>query len=263
MALPPLSTAALRVVHLAGQALAGLGELVLPILCAACGEPTRSADPFCETCALSVEAVETPCPRCALPLPPPPGVAPLAPLPPPRPTPTCLGCLAAPPPWTEARAPLAFAGSLAIAVRRFKLHPQPALAHPLGDLLAPSLARFALAHALVPVPLHPARLRAREFNQASLLCRAARRRARSPVPVEELLDRVRDTPPQLGQSAKERRANLRQAFAVAPRARVAGRHLVVVDDVITTGATAAACTAALLAAGAARVDVLALARTLP
>ena len=257
MRFPPTLT------RLARNALAGLTELLLPPLCAACSAPTTAAQHFCDTCALSVEAVDLPCPRCALPLPPPPGIPPFAPLPPPRPPTPCLACLAAPPQWTSARVPLAFAGSLAIAVRRFKLDRQPALAHPLGDLLAPSLAACAGADAFVPVPLHPLRLRAREFNQASLLCRAARRRARSPVPVEELLDRVRDTPPQLGLSAKERRANLRHAFAVPRPARAAGRHLVLVDDVITTGATAAACTAALLAAGARRVDVLALARTLP
>jgi ComF family protein len=161
---------------------------------------------------------------------------------------------------------MAFAGSLSVAVRRWKLGREPALTRPLAELLAPSLAKIAQAgqvDALVPVPLHPRRLREREFNQASLLARAARRLAGSRVPVEELLDRRLDTPPQHHLPAGERRANVRRAFVVPRPAAVKGRRIVLVDDVVTTGATVDACTRALLAARAARVDVLALARTLP
>jgi ComF family protein len=161
--------------------------------------------------------------------------------------------------------PYVFGGELAVAVRRWKLGGRAERTAALARLLAPSLARLGPgAEALVPVPLHPRRLRARGFNQASLLARAARRIARAGPPVEELLDRLRDTAPQASLAdPAARRKNVRGAFAARPRARVRGRHLVLVDDVLTTGATANACARALAAAGAARVDVLTLARTLP
>lgn len=231
----------------------GLAELLLPARCAACDAATERGEPFCDACTPLLEAVHWPCPRCALPLPPAPEPH------------SCLGCLQSPPPWTRARAPMAFAGPLASAVRRWKLGGEPALTGPLARLLAPSLARLAEVDALVPVPLHPRRLRQREFNQASLLARTARDLAHSPLPVEELLDRVVDTPPQSRMKAQDRARNVRRAFALAGRSaeRVRGRRLVLVDDVVTTGATASACAVTLLRAGAERVDLLALARTLP
>ena len=231
----------------------GLVELVWPAHCPSCSDPVPGRQSFCSTCAISIEPIASPCPRCGLPLPnPSPGLSP-----------PCLSCQRSPPPWSTLRSPLAFAGSLSVAVRRWKLHPEPALTAPLAELLAPSLSAFSQADAIVPVPLHPRRLRQREFNQAGSLARAARRLARSPLPVEELLDRAHDTPPQHHLPAGERRSNVRRAF-VAPRpSRVRGRHLVLVDDVVTTGATVDACTRTLLRAGASRVDILALARTLP
>src|SRR5262245_19861799 len=109
----------------------GLVELLLPARCPACDALTHGSDPFCDACAPLLEAVQWPCPRCGLPLP-------SAPEPH-----SCLGCMKSPPPWTRARAPMAFAGPLAIAVRRWKLGGEPALTVPLAGLLVPSLARLA------------------------------------------------------------------------------------------------------------------------
>ncbi len=112
--------------------------------------------------------------------------------------------------------------------------------------------------AVAPVPLHWRRRGRRGFNQAEALARAVGRRHGLPVE-RRCLVRVRATPPQQGNAAARQR-NVRDAFAVRRAARIAGRRVLLVDDVFTTGATANACAAALLAAGAAAVGVLTLAR---
>jgi len=127
------------------------------------------------------------------------------------------------------------------------------VADALGALLAEHYP-FGPEALLVPVPLHPKRLRARGFNQALLLARALGRRRGLPV-APRVLVRTRATLAQAGLSAAARRRNLRAAFAVRSPARVARRLVVLVDDVLTTGATADACARALLNGGAARVEV--------
>jgi ComF family protein len=143
------------------------------------------------------------------------------------------------------------------ALLRFKHGGRVDLARPLGRLLRPFLQTSADVDAMVPVPLHPRRLRARGFNQAVELARAAG--SRLPLWVD-VLRRRRDTPSLGHLSPEERRSLVADAFGVPACRAVKGKHLLLVDDVMTTGATASACTSALLGAGAARIDVLALAR---
>ena len=117
------------------------------------------------------------------------------------------------------------------------------------------------AELLVPVPLHPRRLRARRYNQSALLARAIARQAGIPA-VLDALCRVRATASLQGKSPAARRAELKDAFALRPvrAAVVAGRRVLLIDDVLTTGATADGCARTLLAGGAAQVDLLVAAR---
>jgi ComF family protein len=128
-------------------------------------------------------------------------------------------------------------------------------------LLAEAAVRRTLhdAQVVVPVPLHPRRRRERGFNQSGLLAQALARPSGLRV-VEDALARRQDTPPQTGLSAAGRRANVAHAFVVRRRPAVSGRIVVLVDDVLTTGATARACARALKAAGAAEVRLVTAAR---
>jgi ComF family protein len=143
-------------------------------------------------------------------------------------------------------------------LRRLKFAGLPELAVPLAALLPTTAAEL-----IVPVPLHPRRLRERQFNQAAALAYAARDAHRLSGPIElHALARIRDTPPQTSLGPAERRRNLRGAFLADAR-RVRGRAVLLIDDVATTGATLEACARALRAAGSPRVSALTLARAVP
>ena len=149
------------------------------------------------------------------------------------------------------------------AVHAFKFRGRRALAAPLAALLAEIDATALPAgvpEVLVPVPLHPRRERERGFNQARLL---AHRLGRSwGVPCSDALARARATLPQAELSAEARRDNVRGAFALRRRSEVAGRHVALVDDVLTTGSTVLACARCLRDGGAATVGVLVVARAI-
>jgi ComF family protein len=147
---------------------------------------------------------------------------------------------------------------LAAAIRQLKYDGRRDLAGPLGSVFADAYP-FDRHAVLTPVPLHPTRLRRRGYNQAALLAAAVGRRRRLAV-APLALARIRDTPAQTGLTGAARRQNLAGAFAVRQPSAVRDTHVVVVDDVLTTGATADACATALVGAGAARVDVYTLGR---
>lgn len=176
----------------------------------------------------------------------------------------CCTCRTDPPPTRRAIAFGIYGGTLEEAIHRFKLQGERRLAAPLALLLleegAPGLAPGE-HDLLIPVPLHPRRLRARGFNQAVLLGRELGRAWSLPLALDALR-RVVDTPAQRNLGAEERRQNLQGAFS-ARRERVAGQRVLLVDDVITTGSTISECARALLQAGASAVTALALARALP
>jgi ComF family protein len=174
----------------------------------------------------------------------------------------CAACMARPKAFGRARAACLYDDASRELILKLKHADRPELAR----LLALWLSRAACdliaeADVVAPVPLHPLRLFARRYNQAAEIARPLARRAKLAF-LPEALSRKRDTGSQGGKSGRGRRLNVKGAFEVPPaaRAQVAGRRVLLVDDVMTTGATAEACAKALFAAGAAAVDVAAVAR---
>lgn len=249
---------------LAGFTQAAL-DLVFPALCPVC-QTTLGADrrdPLCGPCWHAIARLGRPrCHVC--------GAAPPLAMTvddgspaselasPARPCPTCM---ADPPPYDYARSAAIFEGPLREALHAFKFSGKRALARPLGDLAAEHCVATLAEEidAVVPVPLALGRERARGFNQAELLAQRVARRLGVPARPRWLV-RVRATRPQSDLAAAERRANVRGAFRAGPA--VAGRHVLVVDDVLTTGATLGECARALRDGGARRVGVLTVARVL-
>ncbi len=215
-----------------------------PPRCAACD--ALGETPFCSGCAETLVPTPAGCPLCGAP-------ADEASLPLLRPR-RCLHCRERAPPFSAALAPYLHGGALSEGIHRLKYEGREELARPLAVLF--EACAPPSAEVLVPLPLHPSRLRERGFDQASLLAQEAGRRFK--LPVERLLIRLRPTRPQVGLDRPARERNVQHAFA--SRGRVLGRRICLIDDVMTTGATAAAATEALLRAGAARVEVRTLAR---
>jgi ComF family protein len=152
-----------------------------------------------------------------------------------------------------------YEGALRELIHLYKYGRVRTLAKPLGDLLAAALPREERFDAVTAVPLHWRRQWQRGFNQSELLARATA--ARYGIPLVRALGRVRATATQAGLSNTRRRQNVDTAFACRRGARgLAGKRILLIDDVLTTGSTAAACARVLKRAGAARVALLAVAR---
>jgi ComF family protein len=228
----------------------GVLDLLFPPACAACDELLPRDAALCGRCATSLYPLGSACPRCAQPQETPVGIV-------------CRSCRRTRPPFGTVIAPFRFGGELAAAIRRFKYGGQDRagrreLARPLAMLLAPSLAgAYQKGTAIVPVPLARGRLAERGFGQAEELAHLACKRVGLPRP-ESLLVRVRETEEQAGLDRTGRRKNVEGAFEANPLAR--GARVILVDDVVTTGATAAACARALKRVGAKEIVVVALAR---
>ena len=177
----------------------------------------------------------------------------------------CSGCLTEERYFTKARAIGSYEGPLLEAISRFKYRGSSRLARPLGTLLAefqdPEFS-FAAFTVVLPVPLHPQRLKQRGYNQSLLLARRISRLRSIPLNFTALL-RVRHTQPQTLLSGPERHKNISGAFEVRCSEAIAGEKILLIDDVFTTGATVQECSKVLLHAGAAEVHVLTLARVIP
>ena len=229
-------------------------DLLLPPECLACDAPVSASGLFCAACFAATTLIADPlCARCGLPF----ASAGAA-----GRDGICPSCHLAPPRFASARAALLYDAGARRLILPFKHADRPEIASRLAPFLhRAGAALLDQADLLVPVPLHRRRLFARRYNQAAVLALALGRRARRPVLVDALR-RLRPTAPLGGKTAAERAQALDGVFAVRPAraAALAGRRVLLIDDVLTSGATANACAAVLLAAGAAQVDVLAAAR---
>jgi ComF family protein len=230
----------------------GLLQLLYPGCCLSCGRPLAATCPhFCDSCrATLLTDPHRSCPRCAV------GVGPFALL-----EGGCAACRGQPLPFQAALRLGPYDGLLRDLILRLKYHSGECLAEVLGELWAAhAAAQFhALqAEAVVPVPLHWLRRLTRGYNQSAAVAGGVARVLRLPCR-PWWLRRVRNTPKQVGQSFAARQENVRGAFRARRRAPVAGRRVLLVDDVMTTGATLGEAARALRAAGAAQVAVAVLA----
>jgi ComF family protein len=234
-----------------GRILRTAADLALPPRCPGCAAPVAADRRFCVGCWGELRFLGPPwCAACHLPLEHDAGAGA-----------RCDSCLARPPRHAGVDAAVAY-GPIA---RRLALKLKYGGRIGVADTMAALIMRHLPADAdlIVPVPLHRWRLWSRGYNQAALIARALARLSGTSH-ATNMLVRTRQTPVLRGLSGSERRRAVRQAFAVPPAARVqiAGRRLILVDDIYTSGATADACVAALLDAGAAAVTIVCWARVL-
>jgi ComF family protein len=228
-------------------------DVVFPPRCPSCRAYVEADGNFCSACFSKLRMIDAPlCACCGIPF----VVVVEAET-------RCPTCLDSPPDFDVARAALVYDGISAPLITALKFHDQWAgLSRYTQMMLRLGRPLLEGADMLIPVPLHWRRLLRRKFNQSALLAYSISDQTGVPC-MPDVLERVHYTKPQMRLSRAERLKNVKRAFAVSPEAEalLTGKTVVLVDDVVTTGATANACALALKKAGAREVRVLALART--
>jgi ComF family protein len=231
-------------------------QVLFPTFCRLCSAPVlESPVPWiCGACWGKVRWLTGPvCPRCGFPFPSPEALAH-------SPGHLCGNCRGKEPPFSLARTAGAHEGALREAIHLLKYGRRHSLGKTLGRFLLPCAGALPASDIVVPVPLHPSRLRHRGFNQSLLLADAVS--GEMGVPLDYIaLERVRPTRPQVELTPDERKANIRGAFAVRRPERIEDKTVLLVDDVFTTGATVSECARVLRKAGANEVVVATLSRS--
>ena len=224
----------------------GVLDLALPPQCLACEKPVTQTGGLCVGCWSGLKLIERPfCERLGTPFPADFGPGLLSP-----------AAIAKPPAFDRARAVARFDGTARDLVHRLKYGDAVHLAKPLGAMMARAGHELLGEGALVvPVPLHRGRLWSRRFNQSALLAREVARLSGAELKVDAI-ERVKATRPQVGLTAAQRADNLSGAFEIPDKTAIAGRRVVLVDDVVTTGATVDRLARLLRRARAASVEVL-------
>jgi len=230
--------------------IASLSWTIAPGRCLLCGLGSGARRDLCAVCALDLLAIEHPCQRCGLPMPPSMAGA-------------CGRCRASPPSFDALHAACAYADPADLLVAALKFRKVRAAARVMAELMverAPADLWSDRTPVLVPVPLHFIRQWQRGFNQSALLAQELSRITGWPVRTRGIR-RLRRTPAQTGLSRAARQRNLAGAFSVEPDRTLS--HAIMVDDVVTTGATLDAFGRALGRAGARRIGAWVFARTPP
>lgn len=223
-------------------------SFLFPPCCPCCGNRGESEIFFCTGCYAGLPFNHHACRRCALPLPPKATAGSL-----------CGLCTNSPPLFHQALTALRYEAPVSHLISSLKFRQRLQLLEPMAKLMVGRLAVVQdLPEVVIPVPLHPTRLRERGFNQSLEIARLLTKDLQIDLDWRSVR-RVRPTPPQTGLSKKERRRNLRSAFIASERLQT--RHVALFDDVITTGATLTELTRLLLRSGVKQVDIWALART--
>lgn len=230
----------------AGRASRLILDFALPPRCPGCGTITAQVDLFCNGCWREVEFLGGGCTVCGLPL-----EATEAE--------TCGGCLAEPPPLQRIRSAVAYGDTARSLVLRLKYGRKTALARTMVHYMRRPLGELTPGALLVPVPLHRRRLWGRGFNQAALIAAELVRENGGEADVL-MLRRTRPTPRLKGMNVRERGRAVQGAFALRTGREVRGRSIILIDDVYTSGSTAAACARLLQRSGAASVELLTWAR---
>ena len=232
--------------------LSWLANALVPPACPVCLKLVAGDDGLCAACWRNIQFISGPvCRRTGLPMPIDLGEETISPL-----------AWAQPPPYDQARAVFAYKDSGAAVIKRMKFGDRPELAQLLARLIYSRLPHMLPRHALLlPVPLHRRRLLWRRFNQSAELCRHIGELSGQSMALEAV-SRIRPTRQQIGLTRAGRKRNLRGAFAVpdSQKHRRKGRAVVIVDDVLTTGATVEAMERILRRAGAAPINVVTAAR---
>ena len=224
-------------------------DLLFPTICVSCGKPVSGSLSLCERCLAEVRYLGSPlCCRCGTLFVAGDGGDHL-----------CGNCLAKPPPFILARSLVLYAPPVSTLLQRLKFGGDRTVLSTLMHLAVPfDFTLFASCDLIVPVPLHRKRLRERGLNQSLLLAHAFFPQEGQAIR-PEILIRTRETVPQTRLGGKERRKNLRDAFAVSRDADIKGKGVCLVDDVFTSGATVIECAGTLIRAGAREVKVVTMA----
>lgn len=225
---------------------------IFPPSCIACKATTRDVGTLCATCWNHINFITPPfCPKCSAPLeqysdhdm-------------------VCGACMASPPPYNTARALMHYDKHSKPIITQLKYNDKTHFSKYIAEWLYPRFKSLIdPSDFIIPVPLHPKRLRMRRYNQSALIAKHLTEKTQNAQFAADALIRTKNAPPQTNLTYKQRIKNLHHSFECSKRDDIKNKVILLIDDVITTGTTVSQCSKTLLEAGAKEVNILALAKT--